>query len=625
MGNDNCCASDRKPRKTTFTESERDILKKLFARLSDKKVSMDPNGLSQNSLTSLFPENPEVGVGLYNFMKRNTLAGHIIEYDIFEAAVEVLLKDPVDYQYKDYKNLEKIDILALLICSKKDGGRDELKGLTISHADAVKFIKTILKVFQTNNKTFYTPSDVEAKSIVDGVFTSQQAKVSWWDFLTHVKSQLTSVNPVLKAYFTTKFLGTPFAVKLPEFSRPSVVIHNDGLALLYLSNTSIQSSNKLELLYSSKGDSHNFVSLASALKGYSGATLILAKVSPKELTTVSREFEVFNVIGAFTKSQWKDGGVYHGDYDTYIFSMVPKFKNFHSIHTQTAVPNFQYLNSTGTNGAGIGFGGNHKNDFRLWFDASWDHNNFVNKSDNTFVSGDILNDNHSVFRIDDFEVWGVGATTATSSLDNIVMRSSTIGKSIVNPEAQEEKKNLRVLEARISELTKKSSAPLKESTTAPVQTTGTSFEELRKSMNLPSTIITGTNLDELESQALRNSSVQSGSPVKKEQGSNKFLEDNLVLRSSYTILDSDKDRKPVSSDSPVIDRYSYLKDLPSSKFSERSTHGAYTGQYYNPFDTKDNETSTRNTAGNNNGSGTTGFEAYKKMHDSTEKQPGDQN
>ena len=47
---------------------------------------MDANGLSQNSLTTLFPENPEIGVGLFNFMKRNTSAGHIIEYDIFEAA-----------------------------------------------------------------------------------------------------------------------------------------------------------------------------------------------------------------------------------------------------------------------------------------------------------------------------------------------------------------------------------------------------------------------------------------------------------------------------------------------------------------------------------------------------------
>ena len=58
--------------------------------------------------------------------------------------VEVLLKEPVDYQYKEYRNLEKIDVLALLIASKKDGGKDELKSLTLTYQQACNFIKVIL-------------------------------------------------------------------------------------------------------------------------------------------------------------------------------------------------------------------------------------------------------------------------------------------------------------------------------------------------------------------------------------------------------------------------------------------------------------------------------------------------
>ena len=127
--------------------------------------------------------------------------------------------------------------------------------------------------------------------------------------------------------------------------------------------------------------------------------MILCKVSPKELTSQSREFEVMYVVGAFSKSAWKDGGVYHGDNDTYIFSCNPKFRNFHSLHTQSSLPNFQYLNSTGTSNRGIGFGGSHKNDFRLWFDANEGNNCFVSKSDSTFEAGELFDEKHSNFRV----------------------------------------------------------------------------------------------------------------------------------------------------------------------------------------------------------------------------------
>ena len=37
MGNNNCCATDRKPKKCAFTEAEREQLRKLWDNLLDKK------------------------------------------------------------------------------------------------------------------------------------------------------------------------------------------------------------------------------------------------------------------------------------------------------------------------------------------------------------------------------------------------------------------------------------------------------------------------------------------------------------------------------------------------------------------------------------------------------------
>jgi hypothetical protein len=138
------------------------------------------------------------------------------------------------------------------------------------------------------------------------------------------------------------------------------------------------------------------------LENYNGATLILCKTSPKELTVQSREFEVMHVVGGFSRSAWKDGGIYHGDKESYIFSCNPKFRNFR--HSDKG-DNFQYLNTTfGATSRGIGFGGSHKNDFRLWVDGSEGKNGFVTKSDSTYEGGELLDDKHSTFRVFKFKI-----------------------------------------------------------------------------------------------------------------------------------------------------------------------------------------------------------------------------
>lgn len=77
--------------------------------------------------------------------------------------VEVLLKEPVEYQYKDYKNLEKVDVLALLIASKKDGGREELKTLMASYQDASNFVRVHQPQIIKYTRSFLEFSRLEAR------------------------------------------------------------------------------------------------------------------------------------------------------------------------------------------------------------------------------------------------------------------------------------------------------------------------------------------------------------------------------------------------------------------------------------------------------------------------------
>ena len=55
--------------------------------------------------------------------------------------MEVLIKEPADFQYKDYRNLEKIDILALLTVGDFDTDREQLKNSNVTYSQAINFVR----------------------------------------------------------------------------------------------------------------------------------------------------------------------------------------------------------------------------------------------------------------------------------------------------------------------------------------------------------------------------------------------------------------------------------------------------------------------------------------------------
>ena len=52
--------------------------------------------------------------------------------------------------------------------------------------------------------------------------------------------------------------------------------------------------------------------------------------------------------------RWKDGSIYHGDSDSYLFSLSPRFKNYFASTKSTSDPNFVYLNTSGSKNVGLG-------------------------------------------------------------------------------------------------------------------------------------------------------------------------------------------------------------------------------------------------------------------------------
>jgi len=199
--------------------------------------------------------------------------------------------------------------------------------------------------------------------------------------------------------------------------------------------------------------------------------MIVCKVNSANSTKESRELEGMQVIGAFTRTFWKDGGVYHGDNDTCLFSVYPKFRTFRSVNVNSALSNYQYLNAGGLN-RGIGFGGK-PGEFRFWIDSEG-KNGYVRTSDSTFEEGELLPKNITPFRVDVLEVWGLGPRlTLYEHSEKVVMRGSNVFKWQNSPSLVKVEQPVRAL--------------------PPVQNN----DDLRKSFTLPSMPFTGTPVDSI--------------------------------------------------------------------------------------------------------------------------------
>ena len=67
-----------------------------------------------------------------------------------------------------------------------------------------------------------------------------------------------------------------------------------------------------------------------------------------------------HAFGAFSRIMWKNDAIFHGNEESYLFSLYPKFKNFYALRKHDCEKNYQYLwyNEHGKNVAKVGLGMN---------------------------------------------------------------------------------------------------------------------------------------------------------------------------------------------------------------------------------------------------------------------------
>lgn len=196
----------------------------------------------------------------------------------------MLTKESPEYQLKHYAELDKIDILALIILDKASMTRQDMKSLKISTSQAYKYIevnpykfleffknltKTILLMFQQT--TTSPPPQINQEAVYTiintafGIFFLKfsflliskgkkfQEQIGWLSFLSYLKNNLPYINKSIQSYFACKFLQkNPTTLKLPDLSQNSFLLNQDLLSLLYLSNVYFHSANKLERIHSSR-------------------------------------------------------------------------------------------------------------------------------------------------------------------------------------------------------------------------------------------------------------------------------------------------------------------------------------------------------------------------------------
>jgi hypothetical protein len=68
--------------------------------------------------------------------------------------VEILVKEPTDFQLKEYRSMEKIDVLALLVAGDYETPKEELKYMQIDQKEASEFARVLSLLPNFNFRSF---------------------------------------------------------------------------------------------------------------------------------------------------------------------------------------------------------------------------------------------------------------------------------------------------------------------------------------------------------------------------------------------------------------------------------------------------------------------------------------
>jgi hypothetical protein len=205
---------------------------------------------------------------------------------------------------------------------------------------------------------------------------------------------------MLKFYFSFKFLTLTNCFRLPTFSKPSQLLNNELLSLLFCNNPYFHITKSLSFIYSSSFFGLDFNHFGNEIIKYTGPTLLLFKF----FDPVSKKSFVF---GAFQQSPWRNSNEYQGNEQNYLFSLFPKYSNFYGV--PGGERNYSYLNFKDGK-IGLGFGGNfNRTQFRIWIDEQISTESYVGKEDSTYQTGYILDPvyNKQKLNICEIEAWGL--------------------------------------------------------------------------------------------------------------------------------------------------------------------------------------------------------------------------
>lgn len=160
---------------------------------------------------------------------------------------------------------------------------------------------------------------------------------SCWDFLFFVKQELIYLSKVLEFYFSFKFLAKTVHFKLPLLSESSYLLYDELLAMIYLSNSYVQNAPRMKLLYSNILFGFDFKKIIEIISNLEMPLMFLIK-HEEEINNQRNSY----IFGAFTCDIWKNNANYQGSENTYIFSLIPSFKNYFP-NSDYSEKNYQYL------------------------------------------------------------------------------------------------------------------------------------------------------------------------------------------------------------------------------------------------------------------------------------------
>jgi hypothetical protein len=227
-------------------------------------------------------------------------------------------------------------------------------------------------------------------------------QLSWAETTQVLARDLPALESALVALIRTQVEQRPLLAPLASFSEGSV--GRTALPVLLMSALDLAFAPGCELLYSTEDHGFSLQKLVHSALSYEGGVVLFIKTSTGA------------VLGTVLGEGLKDKAEFYGTSSTYLFTFAPAFRTFRSTPS-SADANFVYCNTKILKSvkypAGLGFGGNPQDGFRLWLGLDLEQS-YVSSACQTFEPGALLpmEETRKDLRIALIECWGFGGASA---------------------------------------------------------------------------------------------------------------------------------------------------------------------------------------------------------------------